>query len=146
MNKELKHLNKARLIEAVYQLQQQNRELSEENAALKQQLEDRELKISQAGSLAEAVVGLNDIFAKAQLTADQYVEAVRRSYADMEYTCAQKLSEAQAQADAILQEAHATQRQLIDSAAKESEQKWMEVSQRVQDLLSQHEALRDLLQ
>ena len=77
-DKEFKRLRRSDLIEILYEYQKREKALNEEIAALKAQLADRELKIQDAGSIAEAVVKLNELFETAQKTADEYVEQVRR--------------------------------------------------------------------
>lgn len=77
-DKEFKRLRRSDLIEILYEYQKREKALNEEIAALKAQLADRELKLQDAGSIAEAVVRLNELFETAQKTADDYVEQVRR--------------------------------------------------------------------
>ena len=77
-DKEFKRLRRSDLIEILYEYQRREQALNEEIAALRARLEDRELKIRDAGSIAEAVVRLNELFETAQKTADDYVEQVRR--------------------------------------------------------------------
>ena len=76
-DKEFKRLRRSDLIEILYEYQQREKALQEEIAALRAALADRELKIRDAGTLAEAVVRLNGLFEAAQKTADDYVEQVR---------------------------------------------------------------------
>lgn len=77
-DKEFKRLRRSDLIEILYEYQKREKALNEEIAALKAELESRDLKIRNAGSIAEAVVKLNALFETAQKTADDYVEQVRR--------------------------------------------------------------------
>ena len=53
-DKEFKRLNRAQLIEIIYQLQVKLDELSEENQCLTAELADKRLLISRAGNIAEA--------------------------------------------------------------------------------------------
>ena len=78
-DKEFKRLRRSDLIEILYEYQKREKALNEEIAALKAELESRDLKIRNAGSIAEAVVKLNELFETAQRTADEYVEQVRRN-------------------------------------------------------------------
>lgn len=77
--RELRKLKRTELVDIIYQLQKSIEEMEAENLELRRQLEDRRIKIENAGSLAEAVVGLNEIFENAQRAADQYVEQLRRN-------------------------------------------------------------------
>ena len=78
-DKEFKRLRRSDLIEILYEYQKREKALSEEIASLKAELESRDLKIRNAGSIAEAVVKLNELFETAQKTADDYIEQVRRN-------------------------------------------------------------------
>ncbi len=75
--KELRKLNRKQLLELLLLQVKENESLKEENASLRRILNRREIMLSEAGNIAEAVVRLNDIFAIAQQTADQYVENVK---------------------------------------------------------------------
>ncbi len=78
-DKEFKRLRRSDLIEILYEYQKREKALNEEIASLKAELESRDLKIRNAGSIAEAVVKLNELFETAQKTADEYVEQVKRN-------------------------------------------------------------------
>lgn len=78
-DKEFKRLRRSDLIEILYEYQQREKALQDEIAGLKAQLESRELKLKNAGSIAEAAVKLNELFETAQKTADDYLEQIRRN-------------------------------------------------------------------
>lgn len=44
---------------------------------LEGEIEEKEIKIQEAGSIADAALALNDVFGSAQKAADQYVESIR---------------------------------------------------------------------
>lgn len=52
-------------------------ELEQQNAELKQQLEDRTLRLKQTGSIAEAALALNHVFEAAQAAADDYLNSIK---------------------------------------------------------------------
>jgi len=79
-DKEFKRLSKGELIEIIYQMKVTETQL---RAALEEanvKLEDRRLKLENAGSIAEAVVRLNGIFETAQKTADEYLEQIYSAF------------------------------------------------------------------
>lgn len=78
MEKELKRLSRSELVEIIYQYQQREQELLNENEKLKAQLEDKQIKISKVGSIAQASLALNEVFEAAQAAADQYLENVQQ--------------------------------------------------------------------
>jgi len=75
---ELKRLSRADLLELLVAQVKENEQLRDQLAQVQEQLADRELKISQAGSIAEAALQVNRVFEAAQLAADQYLENIHR--------------------------------------------------------------------
>ncbi len=88
--KELKKLNRQELLEV---LLAQSKKIDRLQAQLKEaqeKLNRRELDISEAGSIAQASLALNNVFADAQKAADQYLENIRRMQEQTERECAEK--------------------------------------------------------
>lgn len=65
------------LIDIIYQYQRREQHLEAENAKLRRLLNERDIKIQNAGSIAEAALSLNQVFETAQAAADQYLEVLR---------------------------------------------------------------------
>lgn len=143
--KEFKRLNRAELVEIIYQLQLDNKRLTEEKAAIQNKLDSKEIRISQAGSIAEATVAISDIFFKAQEVADHYLSEVKRSNAELEQECETRISQAQSRADVIIRDAEHRARQIVEAAEKESLKKWQTVNERVKQLIESRDALKDFL-
>ena len=78
-DKEFRKLGRADLIEIIYQYQKREQALLEENAELRRRLEDRQLRIGELGSIAEASLALNGVFEAAQAAADQYLQNVQEA-------------------------------------------------------------------
>ena len=76
-NKELKRLSRAELLELLLEQVEENEALRAEIADLKGQLEDRVIKIENAGSIAEAALRLNGVFEAAEAAAKQYVDSLK---------------------------------------------------------------------
>ncbi len=75
--KDLRRMNRTELIEIIYALQKNEQALIKENNKLQKQLDDKLLRIKNAGSIAEAALSLNHIFEDADAAARQYVAAVK---------------------------------------------------------------------
>ena len=75
--KELKRLSRAELLELLLEQVEENEALRAEIANLKGQLEDRAIKIENAGSIAEAALRLNCVFEAAEAAAKQYVDSLK---------------------------------------------------------------------
>ena len=61
-DKDLRHLSRAELLDILYEQQKRYEDSLAENQALRQQLEDRTLRIASAGSIAEAAIQVNGVF------------------------------------------------------------------------------------
>ena len=70
-DKELRHLRRADLIDIIYELQKQGDEKDVQIKELQAVLEERTLRISNAGSIAEVALNINGVFEAAQAAADQ---------------------------------------------------------------------------
>ena len=75
--RKLSRLSRRELIEIIYALEKKDAEQQAKIDKLEQQLAGRMVILENAGSIADAVVALNDLFAVAQQTADDYLESVR---------------------------------------------------------------------
>lgn len=82
--KELKRLHRSDLMEMLLQLSKENLQLRQELEEAKRLLREKEIKIQESGSLAEAALRLNGIFEAAQAACDQYEENVRRRCRELE--------------------------------------------------------------
>ncbi|MCR4638794.1 hypothetical protein [Ruminococcus sp.] len=105
-DKEFKHLKRSDLIYIIYEYQKKQEELIKENEELREKLKEKELKISNSGSLAEISAKLNGLFEAAQQTADDYIRGVENSAVETAEKKAQKLiRDAQEKAQMIISEA-----------------------------------------
>ena len=94
-DRELRRMSRTELVEIIYALKQSEDRLKAENAALTAQLQERQLHIENAGSIAQAALELNRVFEAAQAAADDYAASVRAK-ADAE--AAQIIARAKAEA------------------------------------------------
>lgn len=80
-DKELRRLSRAELLQMLLDKTREADQLRKELEQTKAQLESREIRIQDAGSLAEASLKLSGVFEAAQQAADLYLENVGRQYA-----------------------------------------------------------------
>lgn len=76
-DKEFRRLKRSQLIDIIYHLEKELEEQKKQNEELKSQLEDKTIRIQNAGSIASAAIELNQLFETAQKTADQYIASVK---------------------------------------------------------------------
>lgn len=126
--KELRGMSRPELIEIIYALKSNEESLQKKNAHLEEQLNDRTIQISEAGSIAEAALQLNDIFSTAQIAADDYLTSIKAANVSMEeeQKAAAKeaervVAEAQAQAEQIVAEANAEAARIMTMAKEKAD-------------------------
>ncbi len=107
-DKEFKRLRRAQLIEIIYQLQLKVDELGESNLSLQKELEDKRLRISQAGNIAVAALEINDCFKNAQNAAEQYLCEIKLMHKEAQEERDRILAAARAEAEAITSAAKKT--------------------------------------
>lgn len=93
--KELKKLSRAELLEMLLMQTKRVEELEAQLEDVKKQLEDKNIIIEKAGSVAEAALQLNGVFEAAQNAADQYLDNIRDLWNKTEETCAKKEAESE---------------------------------------------------
>ena len=123
-DKEFQRLNRAQLIEIIYRLQLQVDELTEQKQALEKALEDRRLRIHNAGNIADAALELNDCFRSAQNAAEQYLNEIKSLYAEAEEERQRILADARAEAAEIIEKAKKEQASQSFNYATEFERLW----------------------
>ena len=108
-DKEFKQLSRAQLIDIIYQLQLRIDELTEQNNSLEEALKDKRLRIDNAGNIAEAALEINECFRSAQNAAEQYLNEIKMIREETEAERRRILSEAHAEAEAIITDVKNTQ-------------------------------------
>ena len=104
-DKEFKRLTRAQLVEIIYQLQLQVDQLTEQKQELEDALEDKRLRIRNAGNLADAALEINNCFQSAQKAADQYLNEIQVMLEETKAERRRILKEAREEARAILADA-----------------------------------------
>ena len=102
VSKELKKLSRRELVDIIYQLKKNEQEMQGKIEALEEELQDKRIRVSIAGSIAEAAVDITQLFSNAQRTADMYLYEIAAMKADAEKECAKMLEDAKKQAELIL--------------------------------------------
>ena len=131
-DQELRRLSRADLIDIIYTLQQQKEQAEQQLAQAQAQLQDRQLRLANAGSIAEAALSLNGVFDAAQ-AADQYLQAVRTSAA-----------ETQAQKEQILADAERQAKEIVDTAERQATEHWKRFQLQAGQLIQAHAELQEM--
>lgn len=102
MEKELRKLSRRELVDVIFQMKKNEQLLQEEISSLKNALEDKRIKISEAGSIAEAATDISQVFSAAQTTAELYLNEIACMKAEAEKECAEMLDESRKKVFEIL--------------------------------------------
>ena len=105
ISKELKKLSRRELVDIIYHLKKNEQEKQMEIAALEEALQEKRIRVSVAGSIAEAATDITQLFSTAQRTADLYLHEIASMKEDTQKECAKMLEDARRQAELILAEA-----------------------------------------
>lgn len=163
-DKELKHMSRGELLEMLIAQVEENEKQQQELEEARAALDDRQLTIENAGSIAEAALQVNGVFEAAQAAAQQYLDNLQRLDEQQELIAQRLQQEARAKADLIVAEANAYSRLTHEKAdaysqrvraeadaysqrtRAEADVYWHQVSDKVRNLLQEQETLRTLLQ
>lgn len=77
-DKQLKKLKRVELLQILLDQQKEIERLNVELEKCQKELEERQIKISRCGSIAQASFAISDIFEEAQRVADSYLANVKR--------------------------------------------------------------------
>lgn len=89
-DKTLRKLKRAELLELLIEQGKENERLREQVEELKKKLEDKEILLERAGTIAEASFQLNGVLEAAEAAAQQYLDNLRLLNERQEQICAQK--------------------------------------------------------
>lgn len=151
-DKEMKHLSRAELIDIIYELQKQNDEKDTQLQKMQAALEERTIRLANAGSIAEAALSISGVFEAAQAAADQYLASIR----DAEAAKLEKQKEAEWQQKRLQEEANrkaeeavllakGQAQRIVEEAEAQAAAKWEAFEQRANTLIQAHEELQALL-
>lgn len=81
--KELRKLGRGDLMQLLLELSRENDRLRSQLASAEQKLNDRQLQLADAGTMAEAALKLNGVFEAADAACKQYMENIQRLTREM---------------------------------------------------------------
>ena len=104
-NKELKKLSRADLLDLLLIQTRETELLKKKLQETECALNERRLRLTAVGSLAEAMVEVNHVMAAAQAAADQYLENISAMEAETRRECEKMILAAKQEAQRILAQA-----------------------------------------
>ena len=144
-DKELQKLKRGELLEIMVEQGREIERLRAENSELQKKLEDRTIAIDRAGSIAEASVQLNGVFEAAHAAAAQYLDNIKSLNERQETVCEQMERETKERCENMEREMTAKYQQMLMEAEKGVDERWKEISQRLDAFYDAHRGLREIL-
>ena len=133
ISKELKRLSRRELVDIIYQLKKNEQDMQEEIELLKNELQDKRIRISTAGSIADAAMSVTNVFSTAQMTADIYLREISCMREDADRECAKKFEEAEKRVRDILADGE-KKFDILKAAYKREYVKWQQLKSEVETL------------
>ncbi len=116
-DKELRRLKRSELLQLLLEQTEENERLSAALDEANARLRERDIAVSEAGTLAEAALSINGILSAADESARQYLENIQKTSAN----CDALVAEAKKEAEAILQQAQAQREALLRDARQQAD-------------------------
>ena len=107
--------------------------MQEEIESLKTELQDKRIRISTAGSIADAAMSVTNVFSTAQMTADIYLREISCMREDADRECAKKIEEAEKRVRDILADGE-KKFDILKAAYKREYVKWQQLKSEVETL------------
>ncbi len=156
VEKDLRKLSRTDLLELLLKQSHELDHCRAELEAANQKLADREIALSQAGSIAEASLLVNGFFEAAEQACDQYLENIRRLNIkqeaiceslerDTRLKCEMMEFETKSKCEKLEFETKEKCDQMVTEAQKQSQTYWEIVNEKVNQLLNSHTALKNIL-
>lgn len=143
--KELHKLKRVELLEILVDQGKEIERLSAELEQARKELEDRKIRIDKAGTIAEAAFQLNGVFEAAQAASVQYLENIKYLSGRQEAICADMEEETRRKCAQMEQETKEKCTKMLEEAERGAEQKWENISTKLQDFYDAHQGLREIL-
>lgn len=133
INKELKRLSRRELVDIIYQLKKNEQQMQKKIDELEEALNDKRIRISKAGSIAEAATDITGIFLTAQTTADMYLHEIACMKEDAKKDCEKMYEESKRAIDEVLAD---SKKQYDDLKAdyQEDYKKWKRLQEEIERL------------
>lgn len=142
MKNDSMNLSKNEMMMVMHDQEQEIEKLKAKVAELQEALDNYEIKVSDAGSLADASAQISGLFEAAQLTAETYLENLKKQAEKSD----QILADVEKQANEIIAEAENVAQKRLAAADVEIENKWSVIQSRLLKMYESHQGLKELVE
>lgn len=136
------NLSKNEMMMVMHDQEQEIERLKAKVSELQATIDNYEIKVEEAGTLAEASAQINNLFEAAQATVETYIENMKKRAEKSE----EILADVQKQADGIISEAEAVAQKRLAAADVEIDEKWAVIESRLLVLYESHKGLKELVE
>lgn len=143
--KEMKKLSRTDLLRMLIDQGEEMKVLKEELEKAKAEISEREIKLNEAGSIAEAALKINGVFEAAQAASQQYLENIKHLSERQDALARIKERETREKCERQILETKEKCDAMVAKAEKESRIYWEDVSKRLEKFYNEHAGLRELL-
>ena len=144
--KELKKLNRRELLELLLEQSRGLESVQAEAERMRAQRDSRELAGTEAGSIADAALRVNNVFQDAQAAAAQYLENVQSLSGRQYQLCEQMLADTTAKCAAMEAETQAKCGRMVQEAEAQAQKYWDTAAANIRNLIDQTPGLGELLE
>ena len=134
IRKELRKLSRRELIDIIYQMKKNEQQMQDEITSLQEELQERRIRVSVAGSIAEASLQLSGIFTAAQDSCQYYLENVKLLSERQAKVCQQMEEETKEKCE-----------RMVAEAELKSQQCWENCSVKIKQLVDSFEGLQQVM-
>ena len=136
------NLSKNERVMVMHDQEQEIERLKAKVSELQATIDNYEIKVEEAGTLAEASAQINNLFEAAQATVETYIENMKKRAEKSE----EILADVQKQADGIISEAEAVAQKRLAAADAEIDEKWAVIESRLLVMYESHKGLKELVE
>ena len=133
IGKELKKLSRRELVDVIYQMKKNEQQMQAEILSLQDALQEKRIRLAEAGSLSEAAAAITNVFSAAQMTADLYLREISCMKEETEKECAKMVEEAEQKVEQMLS-AGEKQCENLRLYYQAEYQKWQQLKEEIQAL------------
>lgn len=130
VSRELKKMSRRELMDIIYQMKKDEQQMHDEIASLQAALQDKRIRLSIAGSVADAAVSITNVFSVAQMTADLYLQEISCMKEETEKECAEKIEQANQTVAKILSDGEQRYAE-IEARCEAEYKKWQKLHEAV---------------
>lgn len=144
-SQDLRKLTRIELLDLLIDQTAELESVKEKLRQAEEKLQERAILLDEAGSISEAAIRINGVFAATETACKQYLDSVQLLARRQEQICMQRDRASRAQADKMLEETRKKCDDMLYKARTESRKYWDELSVKLDAYYAQHVGLRELL-